>query len=442
MSINSIDTTQKERRNARQARAGGGELSRAATWLLAALLLRAVGAWADDEKPKPSPVAVTASREGFVLRSEDGEFKLQLRGLVQLDARFYPSSDFPTAIDTFIVRRARIIFVGTVAKYFDFNFTPDFAGGNTTIQDFYVNAKGSPRLQARAGKFKPPIGIEHLQGDAYLAFPERAFPASLEPNRDVGLQLHGELGKGVVTYAAGIFDGAPDGASVDQDVNDSKDVVGRLFFSPFRKGKSVLKGLGFGVSASTGRQTGPLAILGPYRTGGQLLFYNYVVSGVNPAGTRTRFSFESSLYAGPLGVLAEYVQSKGRLQKTGTSQFDSLANDAWQTTATFFLTGDVAAYSSVDVKRPLNPSKGQWGALQLAARINGFKADPTSFTLGYADITKSASKATAVGIALNWFPNGNFKETVSYERTTFVGGAANGDRKPDNTLILRTELGF
>jgi len=423
------------------------------TWVGAALLLASAStARAADErpkedkpkedKPKASPALVTAGSDGFAIQSENGDYKLQVRGLVQLDARFYPGSDQPLAIDNFLVRRARPIFVGTVARYFDFNFTPDFGGGNAIIQDFYVNAKGSPKLQARAGKFKPPIGIEHLQGDAYLAFPERAFPASLEPNRDVGVQLHGELDKGVVTYAAGVFDGTPDGASVDQDVNDSKDLVGRVFFSPFRKGKSALKGLGVGVSASTGKQTGALAILGPYRTGGQILFYNYIVTAANPAGTRTRLSFESSLYSGPLGLMAEYVQSEGRLQRTGTSRFDKLANDAWQATATVFLTGDTAAYSSVSVKKPLGRGRGQWGALQLAARVNGFKADPDSFALGYADATKSARKATGVGVGLNWFPNGNFKQTVSYEHTTFEGGAAVGNRKAENALILRTEFGF
>ena len=396
-----------------------------------------------EEKSKAAPAVVTAGSDGFVIQSENGEYRLQLRGLVQLDARFYPGSDQPLAIDNFLVRRARPIFVGTVGRYFDFNFTPDFGGGNAVIQDFYVNAKSGPKLQFRAGKFKPPIGVEHLQGDAYLAFPERSFPASLEPNRDVGVQLHGEVVGGVVTYAAGVFDGTPDGASVDQDVNDSKDAVGRLFLFPFKKGTSALKGLGLGVSGSTGKQSGALAVLAPYRTAGQVIFYNYIATAVNPAGTRSRVSPELSYFGGPFGLLAEYVQSKGRLQKTGTAQFAELTNEAWQATGTFFLTGDKAAYGAVNVKKPLDPSKGQWGALQIAARVNGFKADPASFTGGYADASKSAEKATAWGAALNWFPNKNFKQSVSYEHTTFEGGAPKGgDRKADNTLILRTEFGF
>jgi phosphate-selective porin OprO and OprP len=411
-------------------------------WMVAAaLVVGASGAAAGDEKPKAAQAVVTASSEGFVVTSEDGDFRLQLRGLVQFDARLYLSSDSPLAVDNFLVRRARPIFMGTVAKHFDFNFTPDFGGGNAVIQDFYLNAKASPRLQVRAGKFKPPIGLEHLQGDAYLSFPERAFPASLEPSRDVGVQVHGELAQGVVAYAVGLFDGTADGASVDFDVNDSKDLVARVSVSPFKKGKAAFKGLGLAVSASTGKQTGPLAVLSSYRTGGQIPFYSYATVA-SPAGTRTRVSLESWLYAGPLGLLAEYVRSQGRLQKTGTSQFDSLANEAWQATGAVFLTGEPAAFGSLRVNKALDPSRGRWGALQIAVRINGFNADPDSFTLGYADLEKSARRATGVGVALNWFPNENFKETVSYERTTFEGGASGGNRRGDSTLILRTELGF
>ena len=392
------------------------------------------------EKEKKPPVSV--GTEGFALQSESGDFKLQLRGLVQLDGRFYLSDERKLAVDTFLIRRARPILTGTVSKYFDFNFTPDFGGGNAVIQDAFLNVKGSPRLQARAGKFKPPIGIEHLQGDPYLAFAERAFPASLEPNRDVGIQIHGELGKGVVSYAAGVFDGTPDGASVDQDVNDSKDLVGRLFFSPFKTGSSGLKGLGFGVSASTGKQTGALAVLGPYRTPGQIVFFNYLVTATNAGGTRTRLSPELSFYSGPFGLLAEYVKSEGRLQKTGTSQFDKLANQAWQATATVFLTGDPAAYEGVKVNKPFDPAKGQWGALQLAARVMAFEADPDGFSLGYSDITKSSRKATAWGIGLNWYLTRNVKQVVSYERTSFEGGASGGDRQAENVVFLRTQLAF
>ena len=117
------------------------------------------------------------------------------------------------------------------------------------------------------GKFKSPVGLERLQSATALAFVERAYPTALVPNRDVGVMLHGNLAGGVVAYAAGVFNGAPDGGSVDLDLADGKDVAGRLFLSPFKRGGGALEGLGFGIAGTTGKQTGALPA---YRSGGQV----------------------------------------------------------------------------------------------------------------------------------------------------------------------------
>jgi phosphate-selective porin OprO/OprP len=400
-------------------------------------------------EPSPQGVKLAASGDGFVIQSESGDFKLQLRALLQFDGRFFFSDDDKVATNNFLIRRARPIFTGTVAKYFEFNLTPDFGGaGNVlatavpVIQDAFVNVKSNPKLQLRLGKFKPPIGIEHLQQDPCLAMAERAFPASLEPNRDLGVELHGELVKGVVTYAAGVFDGTADGASVDGDLNDSKDLVGRLFFSPFKTGQTPLKGLGFGISGSTGKPPGVVALLAQYRTSGQNGFFSYPSTLVTPAGTRTRVSPELSFYLGPFGLLAEYVRSSGRFQQTDPQQSAELTNEAWQATITVSLTGEAGGYDGVKVKKPFDPGKGAWGAFQLAARVNGFKADSATFDLGYADITKSARKATGVGVGLNWFLNKNVKQVLSYEHTSFEGGASLGDRGAENALTVRAQLSF
>ena len=83
------------------------------------------------------------------------------------------------------------------------------------------------------------------------------------------------------------------------------------------------------------------------------------------------------------------------------------------------------------------------GALQLAARVNGFTADPEAFTRGWADPARSARKAFAWGVALNWWLNRNVRQAVSYERTTFEGGAAQGaDRPAENALLVRSQLSF
>jgi phosphate-selective porin OprO and OprP len=405
------------------------------------------------EKPKGHPLTASAA-DGFLIQSENGDFKLQLRGLVQFDGRFYPGDTDDLLVNNFLLRRVRPIFQGTLARYFDFNLSPDFGGGATVIQDAYLAVKVSPKLVVRIGKFKPPIGLEHLLSDPYLPFVERALPASLEPNRDVGVQISGDLANGVVSYAAGIFDGTPDGANVDTDTNDGKALVGRLVLSPFKAGKSALKGLGLGISGSTEKQPGALASLASYRTGGQNSFFSYG-TGVASAGTRTRVSPELSLFSGPVGILAEYVKSEARLLKTTTTAATAttparttttgpftLENHAWEATATVFVTGDTVGPDGPKIKKPLDPAKGQWGGLQIAARINQFEADADTFTNNFADGARSARKATAWGIGLNWFVNKNIKQVVSFERTTFEGGAVKGVRKAENALLIRSQLSF
>jgi phosphate-selective porin OprO and OprP len=391
------------------------------------------------EPAKAAGVKVTAGADGFTLQSESGDFKVQLRGLVQLDGRFYASDEGKLGTDTFLLRRARPIVTGSVGKYFEFNLTPDFGGGAAVIQDAYLDVKVNPGVRFRLGKFKPPIGIEHLQGDPFLPFVERALAASIVPNRDVGIQLSGELATGIVAYAVGVFDGTTDGASVDTDVNDGKDVVGRVFFTPFKKAKSPLKGLGLGVSGSKGKQSGAAS---SYRTGGQLSFFSYI-TGAAADGDRSRVSPELSFFSGPVGILAEYARSTTGVKKTATSARTEIDGDAWQATASVFITGDTAGYASVKVKKPFDPSKGQWGGLQLVARVNSLEVEQQAFDLGLADLTKSARKAKAWGVGLNWYLNGNLKQMLTFERTTFTGGAAaKGDRPAENALFFRSQVSF
>jgi phosphate-selective porin OprO and OprP len=394
---------------------------------------------AKDPAPRPSGVKVTAGPEGFALQSEAGDFKLQLRGLVQLDGRFYPSDEANLATDTLLLRRARPIVTGSVGKYFEFNLTPDFGGGVAVIQDAYFDVKVNPAIHLRAGKFKPPMGIEHLQSDPYLAFVERGLPGSIAPNRDIGVQLSGDLATGIVAYALGVFNGAGDGATVDTDVNDGKDVVGRVFFSPFKNAKSPLKALGFGVSGSSGRQSGAPS---SYRTGGQVAFFSYV-TGATADGDRTRVSPELSFSSGPVGFLAEYARSRTGIKKTATSSRATIEAESWQATASVFLTGDAAGLASVKIKKPFDPAKGHWGGLQLVARVNALDVDQEAFDLGLADLGKSARKARARGVGLNWYLNGNLKEMLSFERTTFTGGAAGKtDRPAENALFFRSQVSF
>jgi phosphate-selective porin OprO/OprP len=283
-----------------------------------------------------------------------------------------------------------------------------------------------------------PFGLERLQSATAILFIERTLASTLAPIRDVGVQLHGELGGGVAAYAVGVFNGAAlDGASADTDLNDGKDVAGRLFLQPFKKSKTkTLAGLGFGIAASTGKQEGVL--LPVLRSPGQLVIFNYV-AGVSADGTRTRFTPQASYGIGPFRLIGEYVRSSQDVRKEAATT--RVAHDAWEATAAFVLTRETPTPAGVTPKSPFAKGKG-WGAFELAARYSELDVDDAVFARGLADPARSASRARALGFGLNWYLTKNVKYVANYERTSFEGGRTGGDRETENAVFFRAQLAF
>lgn len=398
------------------------------------------------EKAKTAGTA-TAGKDGFSLRSADGNFQLRLRGYVQADGRFFLDDEERPGTDTFLLRRVRPIFEGTLWKNFGFRIMPDFGGGQTVLQDAYLDIRFNPAIQLRAGKFKPPVGLERLQSGSELLFVERAFPTNLVPNRDVGIQLGGDVAAGGLAWAVGVFNGVPDGGSGDADTNDGKDVAARLFFTPFVKGTGPWKGLGFGVGASSGTQEGTLTAPGlpSFRTPAQQTFFSYRADGTAPNtviadGDRTRVSPQGYFYRGPFGLLAEYAVSEQEVRRADV--VESLSHSAWQVAASWVLGGSgEASFKSVNPKKNFDPAAGTWGAFELALRYSALELDDATFPL-FANPASSASAADAWAVGFNWYFNRNIKLNLDYEQTQFEGGAAAGDREDEKILFSRFQVSF
>jgi phosphate-selective porin OprO/OprP len=389
---------------------------------------------------------------GFSFASGDSNFVAQLHGVVQFDSRSFFNDGGVNGNDGFLLRRARPIFSGTVFHDFDYNFTPDFGGSTVQIQDAYLNYRYSPWFQVQAGKFKSPIGLEHLVADKDTLFNERSLVTTLVPNRDIGLDLHGDLFGGVASYAVGVFNGAPDYSSTTTNLSfqDDKAFVGRVFFQPWKNtGVNALRGLGFGVAGSyeanhpnTNSATG---LTPGYTTDGQQKFFTYS-PGVNASGAQWRLSPQAYYYYGPLGLLAEYVVSDQQVKKAASHA--DLQNRAWEISGSWLLTGEDASYAGVTPLHPFDPRNNQWGAWQLVARYGELNVDRHAFTGSvFADPTKSASGAQAWSVGLNWYLNKNIRANLSYSRTAFSGftGSTTAGLVPaqsENVLFSRVQLAF
>ena len=386
---------------------------------------------------------VTVNDKGASFKSANGDYEIKLRGLVQGDARFYLDGVPAGTNDTFLLRTARPTLEGSLGKLVAFRLTPEFAGDSASIVDAYVDLRFNPTYTLRVGKFTSPVGLERLQSSAALSEIERALPSELAPNRDIGVQLQGEFANSEVSYAIGVFNGAVDGrdAATTNPDNDFE-YAGRLFFEPFKNDANALSGLGFGIGGSIGDKHGSgNNFLPRYRTPGQLQFFGYLTT-VLADGQQTRFSPEGYYYRGGFGLLAEYIVSKQAV-RVGAVRED-ISNKAWQTTASYVLTGEDTGYRGVlKPSRPFAPGKnGGWGAFELVGRYSVLEVDEAAFPL-FANPSTSANQANSWTLGVNWYLNSNLKLVVNYLHTSFEGGAAAGaDRESEKALFSRLQVAF
>jgi phosphate-selective porin OprO/OprP len=402
-----------------------------------ATALFAAPAFAQTPAPK-APVTAGWS-DGFVLQSADGDNRLVFGFVAQADGRFVLDDADERVTNTFTVRKFRPTLTGRVARYFDFKLMPDFGSGTAVVADAYMDIRFSPAFRIRTGKDKTPIGLEVLQGDAFLLFPERALASSLVPNRDIGVQVQGDLMSGRLFYAAGVFNGIPDGtsSSADVDANDGKDLAGRVVVRPFRanaRPDGALAGLGFALGGSAGEQRGPLP---SFRTSTGRIYFSYAAGAVAD-GTRRRITPSVFYYQKSFGAFAEYVRSTQYVARS--DRRSPITNDAWEVTGSYVLTGEPSSDRGVRPRHPFDPAEGHWGALEVIARYTELHVDDEAFSAGFAGLDASGD-ARSFAVGVNWYPASVVKYYATYEHTVF-GGSTEINRPAEDAVIFRAQLGF
>lgn len=432
-----------------------------------------------EEAANKAKDATTTKFDDKGLSIKKGDYELKFKALVQADARVFLDDQTPRNSDTFLFRRIRPTFEGSLGKLVGFRLTPEFAGNGTgeaaSIVDAYIDLKFDPAFTLRTGKVKGPVGLERLQSGGSISFVERGFPTELAPNREVGTQLQGELFSSTVNYTLGYYNGTVDGRdSAALDTDNRKELGARLFFEPFKNEIGLLQGLGFGIGSSFGSKLQGSAnsanannFLSRYRSPGQATVFSYRSAastasataagstGVYADGDHVRWSPQLYYYYNSLGLLGEYISSEQDLAITNTAAgpgaatayAESLENQAWQVVASYVITGEDASYRGVaKPKSPYTIDGPGWGAFEIALRYGELKIDDDAFPI-FANPTSAISQAKSYGVGLNWYLTSNIKTALNYTKTQFDGGgggtaSAPLDREDEKAVFARVQLAF
>ncbi len=369
--------------------------------LCAAGLLLAAGAGAQED---------TGS---IVVKPAGKEVSLSLGGLIQAQGDFGDRGDdrFSDANDRFYLRRARLNASGHFMEDFDFRLEMDLAGslGNTTgyraqMTDGYINWSHYAAANIRAGQFKTPFGFEQLYADPRLLTIERSMVNDrLTLNRQIGVQLGGDLLDKRLSYAVGSFNGS--GTNTNANDNDKFMWVGRLSAVPVKAGTAdspltwSVGGNAFSTEDTALSQTSDFRFDStPTTPAADNLF----------TGKRKGYGVDTQLLVGPFELWAEALQV--RWEATDGRPRPTLDSKGFYVQAALYVV----------------PKK-----FQVVAKYETF--DPNS------DASNDDTNTTTVG--LNYYIKGHdLKVMVDYLHSEIASRPAKDDT--DNKVIARLQVAF
>ncbi len=354
------------------------------------------------------------------LSSEDGKFKMKVRGRVEVD---YNKANQDTRITSFPdvsgteLRRARLGVEGVI--YYDWKYIleADFANDAVRLRDAYLEYQGfkiaDDPLLLRVGNFKTFNTFEEETSANYLDTMERAaFISAWNIDRQIGFGTmyyaeHFGLAGGVFGQRFPATQDNPlfPGFTGDEDLT----LAARAYAAPInRETNGMPQVLHFGASVRD-RQAGddqPLFAYGN-ETGNttraaELRLTNAPVVTGRIGEEDTFWGLEAAALWGPLSLQGEYGQLDVELpggafvrnNPPGTGQLTTIANpfigvpdptfNAWYAEATWFFGGHKTyeqggRWGRPKIYKPMFHGSGGWGALELVGKYDVLDQSDTAF---------------------------------------------------------------
>jgi phosphate-selective porin OprO/OprP len=409
---------------------------------------RARDAAAQQAPATPAPTASAAAppatpdpegwkayfKDNLRIERNDGKYKFKFGGRIQYDIAGISSDQelqdagFDNQGTGTDFRRARIAFEGELGEHALFKAEYDFAsGGDADFTDVFVGLQRLPWVgRFQAGHFKEAMSLEEQTSSKYITFMERGLPVlAFSPARNSGVALQNALFGERMTWAVGGFRDVGDfgedfsdgsnynvtaritGLPVWEDEGKQAVHVGYSYSHRFRDDEPVTIGPRPEVNVSS-----PLVSTGEIESDGVDVF------GAEFAAVLNSLSFQSEF----LDALVD--------QESGDSKnfYGVYALVSW------FVTGErrvydpkIGAFGRTSPAEPLSLSKGQWGALELAARYS-------HLNLNDGRIRGGIENDVTAGV--NWYLYSNLRVMLNW---VYAHRADDGDQ---HAIMSRFSLDF
>jgi phosphate-selective porin OprO and OprP len=458
-----------------------------------------------ESKTKITPV-VKEKDGGFTLESANGRNGISLIGRMHLDYRSNDAyetgrgddRDTQSLADQFELRRARMGFKGKFAKDFKYEVVASLPG-TASVDVAFLDWAKFDAFQIRTGKFKQPFGLEELTSSNNIGLMERSYVNQTSPAKKLGFQVMGSPKAGF-TYALSTYQVRDTELNISGGDRASGAARGTINFSEIMGDKESIMHVGlaaldesYTTSTSTSSQTSSdsdgkqRATISSFRTSGRGL--NNVFRGqvggeaCSNAGTSNwsctsefsatvqhrAYGLEGIYASGPFKLVGEYSAGDYRGQQgSNSTQYDTTT---YYAEAGWFITGEKYAssykngvFSSFSPKNEFDIDKGNWGAVELLFRAEGYDVDNVRFTgsNGRTQGSKNATDTTSTELGaktytggVRWILNPNLVIKANYAYTKFgdafapidVTGATGvkdgaGLIKDEKLLMFRTQFMF
>lgn len=348
---------------------------------------------ADVEK-----VTVSLNKNGFRLKSADGDFEMKIGARLHAQASGHDGNvpDGDDANDGVELRRARMELSGRFYQDWLWAAEADFADNNVAVKDFWLGYRPVSGVSVYAGHQKQPYSLSLEMSSNDIPFIERGIDNDLNvPFVDRAIGLRTDLSGKHWFLAAGVYG---DSVEPNKDDDEGVGVAARLVVAPILEETHVLH---VGVRGAYREPSDSSASARVKDETTHMSNLNVVDTGtIADVESTTLVGGEAAWAYGPVSCYGEYSQAL-----IDRDNGDDLAFSSWHAAAALSLTGETmaAAYriDAGEFKR-LTPAhdfsfpERTWGAWELAARI-------ASLDVNDEDIVGGEEKVLTT--ALNWYVN-------------------------------------